>query len=355
MSGELSGAFPILAAGDWLVVAFDGEHIILRWRQSEEICYRISTGRRARVGQFTRARTDDSEPEPLLIVDQATKELRRAANAGGVSFVSIRDESCVISKRRWPSESSSAPSNATLFALIRFLLSSSKPIRQGRSGVVARRPRSSEANTLSTLLQVTQSHVSELMQQLPSGSVTDVDDGWVVREFEVLWDWHLANYVGTGGARVTLQSPHLRATQLENLRRAAGTAAEKLGHGREAARILDSGYQAYPTLIASHEPRSSITRRQSSEADTWGPVTILSRFLSTTLTEAGYEPCSPLDATAQLIVPDDRSIYETAAAWGNAKRTDPLITAWEVAQGPSSSRPQVLALRDWAKNYASTH
>lgn len=158
-----------------------------------------------------------------------------------------------------------------------------------------------------------------------------------------------------GGVRLAMRGPHSRSTQLDNLRRAAGTAATKLGGARTDAHILLSGFEAVPSpvLRAPLEPAHASHKRQN--PNLWGPVTLVTRAMTATLTEMHYLPCEPFEATAQLVRPDDPTIYATAAAWGNTSRTDPAITAWELAQGPQSNQVQILALRDWPKKFAATH
>lgn len=321
----------------------DGRRAMLRTHRSAFLQYQVVTA--TQVADPERIRKDRAAAGAagnlvLYVVERATPALWTAAQTGDVAFVAVRDRSCSVAGHIWPERKVDQPRvNFKLYALARILLSTSTPIFQGAPTSREQNAHQSSRPSLAPLLGVGQPQVSALLRQLPAGTVEKVAAGWVVSNFDGLWDWHMTTYPGPRGVRIAWRSTLQRQTQMKDLKKVAGDAALAMNRERKAAHLLVSGFEAIPVPLQG----------SAELLDSREPVMAYSRYITSVLTEMHYTRCAPSEATVQLVQPADPTLYATAAAWNNEARTDPPITAWELAHGPRPDPGQATALREWAK------
>jgi len=356
MRVNLDVAFGILLDSGVEIVGGDRERVLLRRHGLRALRYTIVVAERIDdVQRVLLDRESAALSGHLLfyVVERVTDVLRQAAATGDVAFVAVQDHVCSIAGRTWPEQAEEpSPSNFRLCALARVLLSTSIPRFQGASNSRMRPRDASSGSPLAQSIGVSQPHVSALLRQLPSGVVKQSADGWTISDFDRLWDWHKSTYSGPGGVRVAWRSDHQRANQLRAAKKAAGDAAVALSYGRREARILVSGFEAVPAPLQGTDHAPEVETRKRPLIDLRGPVTIFSRYITSSLSGLGYTRCPCRDATVQLVQPEDPTIFSTAAAWGDETRTDPLVTAWELTNGAGQNYSQAAALREWARAYA---
>jgi len=289
---------------------------------------------------------------PLFVLDRASDALWAKAQGGALDFVATRDRSCSIYGRIWPEPTAPASRpNFNLFALARILLSTSIPMRQGDSAASARRPGNiSLRPSLASALGVSQPHISLLLRKLPSGAVRPVSEGWVVDDFDILWNWHCSVYPGPGGVHLSWRSRHHRETQARNVSKVTRIARSALRHDLANAPVLRAGFEAMPVPTRNSIHAFVTLEGEQPHADELGPVTFFSPVIVSSMTELGYTRCAAAEASVQIIQPADPTVYRTASAWRLESRTDPLLTAWSLRG--TSQKMQVAALRDWARSHA---
>jgi small neutral amino acid transporter SnatA (MarC family) len=354
MNVDLGAAFSILLDSGLEIIGGDSEQVLLR-RGSSTRRYKIVLAEQvddlARVLADRKAATA-SGYALLYVVERATDALRQTAGID-VAFVAVRERSGSVAGRTWPEQAGEqARPRFALCALARVLLSTSSPIFRGPSVSSMYLKASTSQSSLASIIGVSQSHVSVLLRQLPVGSVRQLAGGWAVNDFDRLWDWHVSVYSGPKGLRLAWRSNHQRATQLRNLRKVTSDAAFALNRGRKSAQILLSGFEAVPAPLQGSVDSPGGELGEQLLVDRRGPVTMFNRHVTSSLTEMGYTPCDSFDSTVQLVQPADPTVYGTAAAWGNARRTDPLVTAWELTHEPQRDPRQAAALREWARAHA---
>lgn len=335
-------AMMLLERSGVLVRAWRGDSAHLQRFGARTLHYRIvDAGRTADHAVITTALRILPERLPLFIVDTATPLLQATARTGDVAFVALRDRTSCIGRRPWAEHRIEVKrANYILCALVRLLTATSIPQRQ--------------SGPLADTLQVTQSYISALIRKLPTGTVIATPDGWVVAHFDQLWDWHARNYPGPGGDRRGWHSERARATQQRDVRSVVGRAAELDGGKEHFNTPLTTGADAIPEPLHAASPHASAMLGHQTALDLHGPVTVFSEHMSAALVELNYRPCPPADASVQIVQPADPTVWATAAAWGDATRTDPLVTAWELDRAPGNPGT-IEALRIWARNYAQQH
>ncbi|SMQ58251.1 hypothetical protein SAMN06295909_0129 [Plantibacter sp. VKM Ac-1784] len=278
--------------------------------------------------------------ELLLIVRRETPALRATARTGAFAYVAIQDRSCSVDGTRLP-RGVRAPkgSNYALFALARIMLATSRPTRQGKSKAASIDIGAPTRLSLADQLDVSQPYISFLLRKLPAGSVLRTDDGWVVADFDAIWDWHLRDYPGQGGARMAWQSPRSRATQEKDVSVVLNSASLLGDPLCPPGQWLESGATAVPAYGLTEPARAR-------------PLVMLSTYVTTDLTDWNYTVCAESTATVKLVEMRDPKAMLTAAAWGNPARTDPLLTASELAHEPDAHGP-IRRLRQAALLYAA--
>lgn len=269
----------------------------------------------------------------LIVVARETAALREMKD---VAWVSVRDRTCWVNDMAWPAQVDEPKKrNYRLWALARVMLSTATPILQGahasQLGSSSKQPR----RYLDEMLGIKQSQVSKLLSRLPTGSVARADSGWVVADFEQLWNWHATSYPGPGGIRTSWHSRRDPDKQLADIRTALAGAAAKWGHDSRRIEWLWAGPLALP--------RNSATVR--------GPQIVVSKHGTSVLPPAHYTLCDNSVATVQLVQPADPTLFLTAAAWRRPYRADPLLIDWELAHDDGNFEARA-ALRKWAREHA---
>jgi hypothetical protein len=158
---------------------------------------------------------------------------------------------------------------------------------------------------------VTQQAVAKALPVLEPYGVVRERDGWTCADPTALWRHYLGVYPGSGGLRRGWVGVAPLVEQVERTRDAAAGIVS-----------LDSGDTAADAVAPWRRPvRSTVYATDS--------VDLSARF---SLADDRSR------ATLVLAVPADPTVFATARAWadGDARRTDPLITAWEMldAGGP---------------------
>lgn len=280
--------------------------------------------------------------KPIFLVNHASEALHDVAVQKSVSYVAIRDGKCVIDGRVWPEPAvRTRLLNSSLCALIRVLLSTSKPYPQDRPA--AERGHGGPFPSLVDAVQVVQPHISALLADLPAGTVKRVTGGWIATDFDRLWDVHLEKFEGPGGDRTGWQSSRGRTTQARDLREAVRAASARTG-----TVIQTSGFEGMASELREAAWAKAAARR-STAFRVLGPATTYSHSFTSTLSKLGYIRCPLSAASVQLVSnPIDGSLQRTAAAWGSGRRTDPLVTAWEL-RNASLAAPLQAALREKAQ------
>ncbi|WP_314138518.1 hypothetical protein [uncultured Plantibacter sp.] len=356
MAANRQIAYDILDAAWVDVMASLGDTVWLNtWR--ETACYQIFTA--ARINTVKRILDDlggltGAATHVLYLVDRVTPALEEIAADGRIAYVGLRDRVCCVGGALWPPPQVEVTTkHRSLLPLVRHLMVTSTPFRQGDFAAPA--PSGDEPPLMGSGvgLGISQSRVSKLLGLLPAGCVKRESAGWVVDDFDDLWDWHLTNYPGPGGMRFSWRSDRTRSTQLRELTKLIGDAAVVHVGDRKAARILRSGHDGIEAPLKDTTPRNRYEEQH--RFDIHGPVILYSAFINLRLRSLPYVRCAPADATVQLVQPADPTILTTAAQWDNGHRTDPLITAWELTHGPQQNPAEVESLRKWAKSYWETH
>lgn len=154
---------------------------------------------------------------------------------------------------------------------------------------------------------LTQSGVSLLLRddRLP---VDRVPGGWVAADRAAAWDRFIADYPGPRGIRTSWYGLD---SIVEQAKMVVG-ATDGIRSGDTAADLLA------PWRVPGHAVVYSRTG-----AD---------------LGRIGFAAASEADATCDLVVPADPTIFATASPWGVGGCADPAIAAWDVSRtgGPDS-------------------
>ncbi len=283
----------------------------------------------------------------LHVVHRATDELKKEARDLQIDLVVISERSCIINGHELPPPPRAIGGEGFLIcALARLLLSTHAPWRQGpRLG--SSRARTAEAASLAESLGVGQSRVSSLMnrlvKELPKDAVQSGRGGCSVTDFDKLWDWHLSAYPGPWGATIELQHTRGRPMQLrqgnQTLKNASGLIASQRRASQDHNEPMTSGIEALP--LWQHAEAIFESARLGGNS----PVTILSETLGMMPADDRYLRCQPWESSIRLAQIADPHLRVTARAWGDAGKTDPVVTAW-VIEGERTR----LDLREWSKS-----
>ncbi|MFJ2977422.1 hypothetical protein ACIPEP_01065 [Curtobacterium sp. NPDC087082] len=252
----------------------------------------------------------------LYVVPRSTASLRAIALADPRVIVAAVDQGAVlIDGTEWSRTPVPAPVRGSRgrtpwgrFALMRALVRTGAPRTQSE---------------LASETGVTQQAIALALPALHSLGVERTAGGWVGRDASALWDEFLSAYPGPSGVRRRWTS----VAALDLQRQRAVEAARS-----ESRPVLVSGDSAADTLAPVRRPVVAVLY---SEAD----LDLAARFTT-----------APLgDETLAVVVPADPTVFATARAWdphGAPTLTDPLVTAWEVANSRGPDRDDaVLALR----------
>lgn len=278
---------------------------------------------------------------PLVVAPRVTEELVKLAESDQIGFVATKDRVCMIDGLLLPvPERPRGKKSYTVCAVARLMLASTGSWWQGPPSVTAdgRFP----TNVLSSTLNIGQSQVSVLLRQLPEGSVTATrKQGWVVYDFDGLWDWHLNHYRGPWGMSFDYRSTtRKRRTQVKDghqLMSEARTHVQVPGpEDRDHVRPIFTGEEAFEVAnVKGKRARIDPGRR--------GPVIVLGEVAAEDPLPGTYSSCRHWDATLRLAEIADPFLRLTAQHWGSSRRTDPLVTAWTM-----QSETDREMLREWA-------
>lgn len=310
---------------DVAVAVLSEHHVkISQWTSSQATLARPGGGFRrykivpvGRVGNVSDVASilEGARSRILLITEVETAALREVSRSLDVAFIATRTRSCRVEGRSWPVLSKLAKTpNYLLYALVRLVLSTTQTFVQ-----VPGRERASGARSLADELSLPQSRISTMMSDLPKHSMERTSTGWVVADFNALWNWHTKNYPGPGGIRSSWCSDLPRDRQEYHLRKASIRALTEPERRDAACVPLTSGLAALPASVT--EPAH-------------GPIVKYSKNYTSLMPHGQYTPCAAADATIQLVTPEDPTLRWTASVWGDQTRTDPLITAWELLHQP---------------------
>lgn len=262
-------------------------------------------------------RVRDSKAQRVMYVVPHVGEALREAAFGDprVAAVSVADKWFIIQAKQFSPERS--PRSATeaprvgrrvawgRFALIRVLLRTQTPRSQVR---------------LAEECGITQVAVSKHLTTL---DVSRLKLGWRANRPDEMWTKFMSDYPGPKGISTFWYALSPVVQQAEKVA-STGTNEKPLISGDAAADRIA------PWRIPSRA------------------VVYLTRGLP--LADIGFAESSPDEASLELVVPADKTIWATAAAWAdNARTTDPVITAWDVARtGGPDAMEAVDRIRDSA-------
>jgi hypothetical protein len=253
--------------------------------------------RMMRWGTERSARDPDS---PLLVVvDTARSTLLSRARTGEIDLIGVSDGVIVVDSVAYGA--SRAEGSAAGAAMKR-------RYPWGRWAVIRSLVLSGTAKPqtdLATASGITQGAVSLIMRDL---DVVKSRQGWRARDRRSLLSQFVAEYPGPGGVSTDWLSLKSLDEQTRDALDLAGTLAIP---------AVMSGDLAADRIAAWRRPTSSrIFARQHLD-----------------LTEVGATPTDPPRKTLRVTVPDDGTVFATAAAFSaHATLADPLIVLWELRQ-----------------------
>lgn len=176
------------------------------------------------------------------------------------------------------------------YALIRALLRTSGPRTQVE---------------LASEIGVSQASVSMMLKKL-SEYTQKTPRGWAAIDRSALWDDFLTRYPGPGGVRTYWYSRQTFGKQAQLLK----------GHS-----LLSADGAA-------------------DELAPWRSASYLVAYAHSTvdMTALGFSPALSSEATVEIAIPADCTLFTTAKAWGMGV-VDPVVAAWDLAQvgGPSAN------------------
>jgi len=248
----------------------------------------------------------------LYVVPHLTTSLRATAISDPRIAVAATDDSTVIlDGTEWQRERPASPTRAPRgrkpwgrFALMRALIRSDEPRTQVALASEAGVAQQAVALSLRTLA--------------PLGVERDAS-GWRASAADALWDRFMSEYPGPGGLR----------------RHWTGAAPldVQLDRAIEVARASDTATLVSGDLAADQQApmRRPVAATLFASADL---------DLSSRSTLAGGS-----NASLTVVVPADRTVFATARAWAgrDARLTDPVLTAWEVAHSRGADRDDAVA------------
>jgi hypothetical protein len=143
---------------------------------------------------------------------------------------------------------------------------------------------------------LTQGAVSGALAKLTAATRSEA--GWSATDPGELWDAFLSEYPGAGGVRTHWYSREPFVRQCDLLRQCTLLSAD-----------------AGSDIIAPWRTPVRAVAYTSTPVD---------------LEELGFSPATADEATVDLVMPADQTIFETAKAWGAPGVADPLLIAWDL-------------------------
>jgi hypothetical protein len=156
-----------------------------------------------------------------------------------------------------------------------------------------------------------------LTQGAVSGALTKLGDtalsgdaGWTAADPQLLWDAFLMEYPGAQGVRTHWYSrlPFVRQCELlrPHARLSADAGADAIAPWRTPVRAV--AYAAEPIDMEA----------------------------------LGFSPATAEEATVDMVIPADRTVFATSAAWG-LEVADPLIVAWDLRDVGGNDAEEAIA------------
>lgn len=287
----------------------------------QESMQRVMTELRGAIGASLPP-VPEGAPSVTYVVEQANESLRLAAQLlPQVSVVSVRDRSAIIAGHQL--DATDAPKRQQA------------PARRGRVpwgryALMRALARTREPRTQSELAVecgLSQAAISQHLTAL-GGEVERGRGHVVATAFEPLWDRFLLEYPGPRGLRTAWYSLDPVPEQVQRLTREAP----------DEAVLLVSGDAAADLLAPWRMPRRTVAYAREG----FDPSSL------------GFTAALSSEATLELIVPTDATIWSTARAWradrgATAEIVDPLIAAWDVLRsGGPDAEDAARHLRDQA-------
>lgn len=253
----------------------------------------------------------------LYIVDHLSPSLTtRALSDPLVAVIAVRERKAIVGGEEKRNTGSGIPVSPARtggrvpwgrMAVGRVLLRTAKPRTQ---------------TVLANEAGVTQQVVHQSLRSLSRFGVDDDHRPATVTHPERLWDYLVNDYPGGRGLRRPWTAVAELREQVERAQRVAGDTETLLSGDSAADEIAPWRRSRLAVLYAASDLDLS----------------------------ARFAPADPgVAPTLEVVVPDDPTIFATAAAWadGPSRLTDPIITAWEVSRSPGpDARDAVERLRE---------
>jgi len=171
------------------------------------------------------------------------------------------------------------------------------------------------ARTQTTLARetgISQPAVSQVLERLDD-TVERTSDGWRARDRSLMWDEFLNDYAGPGGVTSYWYGLDSIAQQAD---KAVASAREE-----DVAALL-SGDSAADRLAPWRIPVKGVVYASS----------------ALDLRRQALAESEPANATMEVVVPADRTLWVTAATWSSGLTVDPLIATWDLLRsgGPDA-------------------
>jgi hypothetical protein len=194
---------------------------------------------------------------------------------------------------------------------------------------------------LAALAGVSQPRVSQTLSALAERQIVmRGEDGWVVRDFDMLLRWWLDVYPGPGGISTFwygLDTPRDQAKAVVDLLRTVAQGGPK--HVRPHERLEEA-----PIAVVSGDVAADLLApwRNPTRAVIYATV-------GADLTRAGLSPAGMEEATLELIVPEDRGVWPVhpqlvdSAVHRELPIADPLQVLWDVSRAPGPDSDEAAA------------
>lgn len=159
---------------------------------------------------------------------------------------------------------------------------------------------------------ISQPAVSQGLERL-ADMVERTSDGWRARDRSLMWDEFMNDYAGPGGVTSYWYGLYPITQQTDK--------AVASGREEDVAALL-SGDSAADRLAPWRIPVKGVVYASS----------------ALDLRRRALAESEPANATMEVIVPADRTLWVTAATWSSGATVDPLIAAWDLRRsgGPDA-------------------
>lgn len=223
----------------------------------------------------------------LFVVPRATKRVQELIARAPRAWLITHDGTVVLGEASLDANEERRAGRGRVpwgrYALMRTLLRDPAPRTQLQLAVETGLTQGAVSGALSKLRPLTRSHPA----------------GWTAAAPEQLWDAFMSEYPGAKGVRTHWYSRARFIRECDLLRPhallSADGGADVIAPWRKPAQIV--AYAAKPIDVAA----------------------------------LGFSPATAEEATVALVMPTDRTIFSTSAAWGFGV-ADPVLTAWDLSE-----------------------